>query len=112
MHRRHQGLLRPIKRPAMSETRWITRGRRTPGVDDALAAPQWRHENPATAAQGHVGDGSPMLLTPREVEDALKLGRTKTHQLLRSGELPSLRVGRSIRVSRSALEQWIVDRSG
>lgn len=49
----------------------------------------------------------PMLLTVRQVEAALQLGRTRTYELLRSGQLPMLRVGRLIRVSRIALEVWI-----
>jgi excisionase family DNA binding protein len=48
-----------------------------------------------------------MLLTVRQVEAALQLGRTRTYELLRSGQLPTLRVGRLIRVSRVALEEWI-----
>jgi len=50
---------------------------------------------------------APMLLTVRQVEAALQLGRTRTYELLRSGQLPMLRVGRLIRVSRVALEEWI-----
>ncbi|MGH7723320.1 MAG: helix-turn-helix domain-containing protein [Candidatus Dormibacteria bacterium] len=50
---------------------------------------------------------APMLLTVRQVEAALQLGRTRTYELLRSGQLPTLRVGRLIRVSRVALEEWI-----
>jgi excisionase family DNA binding protein len=50
---------------------------------------------------------APMLLTVRQVEAALQLGRTRTYELLRSGQLPMLRVGRLIRVSRVALEDWI-----
>ncbi|MBJ7594891.1 MAG: helix-turn-helix domain-containing protein [Candidatus Dormibacteraeota bacterium] len=49
----------------------------------------------------------PLLLTVRQVEAALQLGRTRTYELLRSGQLPTLRVGRLIRVSRVALEEWI-----
>ena len=45
------------------------------------------------------------------VEDAAKilgLGRSRTYSLIKSGVLPSLRVGgRSIRVSRRQLEAWI-----
>lgn len=49
----------------------------------------------------------PLLLTVRQVEATLQLGRTRTYELLRSGQLPTLRVGRLIRVSRIALEEWI-----
>ncbi len=70
------------------------------------------HANAATtAASSRRRDGVALLLTPREVEAELRLGRTRTYQLLRSGEIPSLRVGRAIRVSRAALELWIADRS-
>ncbi len=48
-----------------------------------------------------------MLLTVAQVEAALQLGRTRTYELLRSGEIPVRRVGRLIRVSRLALEEWV-----
>jgi excisionase family DNA binding protein len=49
----------------------------------------------------------PMLLTVAQVEATLQLGRTRTYELLRSGEIPVRRVGRLIRVSRLALEEWV-----
>jgi excisionase family DNA binding protein len=52
-----------------------------------------------------------MLLTVRDVELELQLGRTRTYQLLRSGEIPSVRVGeRAIRVTREDLCRWIESR--
>jgi excisionase family DNA binding protein len=68
--------------------------------------PQWsavRNDSAAMASSSTA----PMLLTVRQVEAALQLGRTRTYELLRSGQLPMLRVGRLIRVSRVALEEWI-----
>ena len=53
-----------------------------------------------------------MLLTVRQVEAALQLGRTRTYELLRSGQLPMLRLGRLMRVSRVALEDWIAQQIG
>jgi excisionase family DNA binding protein len=55
--------------------------------------------------------GVPLLLTAKKVEATLHLGRTRTYALLRSGELPVLRVGRTIRVPRMALERWVEERS-
>jgi excisionase family DNA binding protein len=60
------------------------------------------------------GDGGsvgrlPMLLTVRDVEAELQLGRTRTYELLRSGEIPALRIGRALRIPREALERWIDD---
>ncbi len=81
------------------------------GVSASIADVEGHATAAATAAPGRRGDGFAMLLTPREVEAELRLGRTRTYQLLRSGEIPSLRVGRAIRVPRAALERWISDRS-
>jgi excisionase family DNA binding protein len=70
------------------------------------------HDKAEVNAQRGVGDAlpradPPMLLTVAQVEAALQLGRTRTYELLRSGEIPVRRVGRLIRVSRLALEEWV-----
>lgn len=49
----------------------------------------------------------PMLLTVRDVEAELQLGRTRTYELVRSGSLPVIRVGRAVRVPRDALRRWV-----
>jgi excisionase family DNA binding protein len=69
-----------------------------------------RHRQPVVGSEPDAPGASPatpMLLTVRQVEATLQLGRTRTYELLRSGQLPMLRVGRLIRVSRIALEEWI-----
>ena len=48
-----------------------------------------------------------MLLTVRDVEAELQLGRTRTYELVRSGSLPVIRVGRAVRVPRDALRRWV-----
>ena len=50
---------------------------------------------------------TPMLLTVRDVEAELQLGRTRTYELLRSGSIPVVRVGRALRVPRDALRRWV-----
>ena len=50
---------------------------------------------------------TPMLLTVRDVEAELQLGRTRTYELLRSGSFPVIRVGRAVRVPRDALQRWV-----
>jgi excisionase family DNA binding protein len=49
----------------------------------------------------------PLLLTVPEVAQRLSLGKTQVWKLVRSGELPSVRSGRSVRVSVAALYAWI-----
>ncbi len=48
-----------------------------------------------------------VLLTVRDVQEATQLGRTKIYELMRDGELPYLKIGRSIRIRREALEAWL-----
>jgi excisionase family DNA binding protein len=50
---------------------------------------------------------TPELLTVPEAARRLSLGRATTYQLVRRGELPSVRVGRAVRVPARALDAWI-----
>ena len=47
------------------------------------------------------------LLRISEASKILALGRSKTYQLVASGELRSVRVGRSIRVTATSVQQFI-----
>jgi excisionase family DNA binding protein len=47
------------------------------------------------------------LLTVEQVQELLKVGRTFAYALVRSGELPSYRVGRLIRIRRRDVERWL-----
>jgi excisionase family DNA binding protein len=51
------------------------------------------------------------LLTIDEVSGLLRVRRARAYQLLRSGLLPVVRIGRQIRVEEDALRDW-VDRGG
>jgi excisionase family DNA binding protein len=48
-----------------------------------------------------------LLLRPQEVAELLGVGRSKVYALLASGELPSIRVGHSVRVPAEALRHWV-----
>ena len=54
------------------------------------------------------------LLTPKEVATILQLGKSRVYGMLRSGELPSIRVSGSkklsLRVHPSMLKQWLKQR--
>lgn len=54
-----------------------------------------------------VSPDVPLLLTIKEVQEATQLGRTKVYELMRDGRLPVVRIGRTIRVRREALERWL-----
>lgn len=48
-----------------------------------------------------------LLVRPAEVAEILGLGRTKVCELLASGALPSVRIGKSVRVPLDELRYWI-----
>ena len=47
------------------------------------------------------------LLTTRETAAYLGLGETKTKELLRRRVFPTIKIGKSLRVPRAALDRWI-----
>lgn len=48
-----------------------------------------------------------LLLRPVEAAEAIGVGRSKMYELLAKGELPSIRIGGSVRVPVDALRNWI-----
>jgi len=52
-----------------------------------------------------------LFAKPSEAADALGLGRSKTYQLIADGTLPSVRIGKSIRVPIEALRRWAADQA-
>ena len=48
-----------------------------------------------------------LLLKPMEAATAINVGRSKVYEMLASGELPSIRVGSTIRVPVDGLREWI-----
>jgi excisionase family DNA binding protein len=51
-----------------------------------------------------------LLLRPREMAELIGVSRTRAYELLRSGTIPSIKIGSSVRVSASQLRRWIDDR--
>ena len=49
-----------------------------------------------------------LLLTVKDVMETTGFGRTSVYELLRTGELQIVRKGRSVRVPRASLDEWIV----
>jgi excisionase family DNA binding protein len=46
-------------------------------------------------------------LNLHEVQEILGIGRTKVYELVATGQIPSVRIGRSIRINRRRLEEWL-----
>jgi len=50
-----------------------------------------------------------LLLTVREAQDVLSIGRSKLYELIASGALPVVRIGRAVRLPVKELEKWVID---
>ena len=58
-------------------------------------------------------DDQPILLKAEQGAKLLNLSRSKFYELLMAGSVPGVvRIGRSVRVSRAALERWVREQSG
>lgn len=62
---------------------------------------------PATGATGVDPDGARLLVTPTEAARLLSCSRSRLYTLMAAGELHSLRDGRSRRIPRQALLDYI-----
>jgi excisionase family DNA binding protein len=53
------------------------------------------------------GEGPSSVLTVEEAAAMLRIGRTAAYDAARRGDLPTIRIGRRIRVPRRALEKML-----
>ena len=51
-----------------------------------------------------------LLLRPIEAAEALGVSRSRAYELIGSGEIPSIRIGGSVRVPMMALRTWIEEK--
>ena len=55
---------------------------------------------------------APLLLKPEEAADALGIARTRVYQLMRVGELRSVKIGKLRRIPVAALQAYIEELQG
>ena len=48
-----------------------------------------------------------LLFKPRTVAEMLDIAPATLYHLVASGELPSVRIGKAIRISKEAIDRWI-----
>jgi excisionase family DNA binding protein len=53
-----------------------------------------------------------LLLRPAEVAEQIGMGKSKTYELIASGVIPSVRIGKSVRVSADQLRRWVEQLQG
>lgn len=49
----------------------------------------------------------PLLLRAEEAAKLLQIGRNKVYELAAAGEIPSLHIGRQLRIPAEGLREWI-----
>ncbi|MEZ4494689.1 MAG: excisionase family DNA-binding protein [Dehalococcoidia bacterium] len=54
-----------------------------------------------------VGHQEALLLSVSEAAQLLGIGRSKTYELVATGELATVRIGRSVRVPRAIVEGYV-----
>ncbi len=52
-----------------------------------------------------------LLLRPLEAADVLAVSKSKIYELLSSGVIPSVRIGKSIRIPAEELQKWVRSRT-
>jgi len=51
------------------------------------------------------------VLTVAEVAKRLKIGRNKVYELFNQRDFPSFKLGKNLRVSEPAFEEWLLNQS-
>ena len=57
-------------------------------------------------------ESAPLVLTVEETAKLLRIGRSAAYDAARRGEIPAVRIGRSLRVPRHALEAMLAEAGG
>jgi excisionase family DNA binding protein len=58
--------------------------------------------------EGRVDEQHEWLKVP-EVAEVLRIARSRAYELVADGEIPAVKIGRSVRVSRKELDRWLED---
>lgn len=66
-------------------------------------------DEPRDTSTTSTGLTSKLLLTAEQAADALSVSRGRVYELIASGQLKSVKLGKSRRISRRALEELIAD---
>jgi excisionase family DNA binding protein len=64
-----------------------------------------------TFARENAADESKLLLRAEEVAAKLSVGRATAYEMMAGGLLPTVKIGRSVRVPLRALEAWVEEHS-
>jgi excisionase family DNA binding protein len=95
-----------MRRPRLSiDQAPIPPGRRGGGSGEPASQPV------SPLAGSTIDADLPLLVDSREVARLLGVGRTKAFELMARDQVPVVRIGRSVRVLRAALERWVSEQA-
>jgi excisionase family DNA binding protein len=66
-----------------------------------------RQERVEKGKQGMRQENEQEFISLNELQEILGIGRTKAYALVTSGDLPAVRIGRIIRISKQDLTDWL-----
>jgi excisionase family DNA binding protein len=76
-------------------------------LEEALAGREERPERPQAQQGETAGGGGLELLSIPEVCQELGMGKSWVYRRIQSGEIPSVKLGRNIKVRREDLEEYL-----
>ena len=56
-------------------------------------------------------NADPAIMTVKDVADYLRMSEAKIYRLVRNGELPVVRIGKTWRFRKDLLDEWLKDSS-
>jgi excisionase family DNA binding protein len=71
----------------------------------ATAGTRHRHRKAQYSNISPISDMQ--MLTPDDIMQALRLSRSTVYNMLKRGEIPSVKIGNMLRVNKSAFEHWL-----
>ena len=74
-------------------------------TEPATAGARHRHRKAQYSNISPISDMQ--MLTPDDIMQALRLSRSTVYNMLKRGEIPSVKIGNMLRVNKSAFEHWL-----
>ena len=91
---------------ATNDNEYSATGTDSCGTVPATTEPKRRGKKAQTVNTSPICDMQ--MLTPDDIMQALRLSRSTVYNMLKRGEIPSVKIGNMLRVNKSAFEHWLV----
>ena len=82
-------------------------GTNVPTEKEKTAIPEKKPRSRKTPPVNTSPIGELQLLTPEDIMIAMRLSRSSVYKLLKRGEIPTVKIGKMLRVNKSDFEHWL-----